>query len=412
MIRPFIALAAATAPLFLANVAVRGCAAEQRQASRPAAPTKRPAPAPPKKASKTMIVYVGTYSGKEQQGVRVFHLDAQTGALSPAGGASGVGNPSFVAVHPNRRFLYAVGEAGNFDAAGSGAVAAFAANPETGALTLLNQESSRGSGPCFVALDPAGKHALVANYGGGSVACLPILPDGRLGPATAFVQHSGSSVNKQRQSEPHAHSINADAAGRFAIAADLGLDKLLVYRLDAANGTLAPNDPPATNTAPGAGPRHFAFHPNGRFAYAANEINSTVSAYAYNPGRGTLAETQTLSSLPPGASAAGNSMAEILVHPSGKFVYASNRGHDSIAVFAVDAQTGRLQLVENESTQGKTPRGFGLDPSGDFLLAANQDSDSLVVFRVDKATGRLFPTGQTVTLPRPVCVRIVAAASR
>ena len=356
-----------------------------------------------------MIVYVGTYSGKDQQGIRVFRLDAATGALTPLGGASGVGNPSFLALHPNGRFLYAVGEVGNFDAAGTGAVAAFTTDPETGALTLLNQESSGGSGPCHVKLDPAGKNVLVANYGGGSIACLPIGEDGRLRPATAFVQHTGSSVNKNRQGEPHAHSINADAAGRFVVAADLGLDKLLVYRLDAATGTLAPNDPPAANLAPGAGPRHFAFHPNGRFAVAVNELNSTITAFRYDPDRGALSEVHTLSTLPAAGSSGNNYPAEVLFHPSGKFVYASNRGHDSLAIFAVDAATGKLRPVGHQATQGKTPRGFGLSPSGDFLIAANQETNTLVVFRVDPQTGRLTQSGPAVEVPRPVSVVIAPA---
>lgn len=352
-----------------------------------------------------MIVYVGTYSGKEQQGIRVFRLDAATGALAPLGGASGVGNPSFLARHPNGRFLYAVGEVGNFDAKGGGAVAAFASDPETGALTLLNEQSSGGNGPCHLSLDPAGKNVFVANYGGGSIACLPVETDGRLRAATAFVQHTGSSVNKERQGEPHAHSINVDAAGRFVVAADLGLDKLLVYRLDAAKGTLAPNDPPAASVAAGAGPRHFAFHPNGRLAVAVNELNSTITAFRYDADRGALTEVHTLSTLPAGSQGT-NYPAEVLFHPSGKFVYASNRGHDSLAIFAVDAANGHLRLVGHQPTQGKTPRGFGISPSGDFLIAANQETNTLVVFRVDQSTGRLTQTGAAVEVPRPVSVVI------
>jgi len=398
-------------PLLFANLAGQGCrAAEpstQRQAAKPAVRrVVRPTPKPtPKKGRKTMIVYIGTYSGKEQQGIRVFRLDAATGTLAPLGGASGVGNPSFVALHPNGRFLFAVGEVGNFDAKGGGAVAAFATNPETGVLKMLNEQSSGGGAPCHLSLDPAGKNVFVANYGGGSIACLPVGRDGWLHPATAFIQHTGSSVNKERQGEPHAHSINADAAGRFVVSADLGLDKLLVYRLDADKGKLTPNDPPAANVAAGAGPRHFAFHPNGRFAVAVNELNSTITALRYDASRGTLAEIQTLSTLPAGFEGT-NYPAEVLFHPSGKFVYASNRGHDSLAIFGVDAANGHLRLVGHQATHGKTPRGFGLSPSGDFLIAANQETNTLIVFRVDPATGRLTQTGAAVAVPHPVCVVI------
>jgi len=356
-----------------------------------------------------MIVYVGTYSGKEQQGIRVFRLDAQTGALTPLGGASGVGNPSFVALHPNGHFLFAVGEVGNFDAKGGGAVASFATNPETGALKMLNQQSSGGNGPCHLSVDPAGKNVLVANYGGGSIACLPITQNGWLHHATAFVQHTGSSVNKERQGEPHAHSINTDAAGRFVVSADLGLDKLLVYRLDAEKGKLTPNDPPSASVHAGAGPRHVAFHPKGRFVYAVNELDSTVTAFGFEKNRGTLTEIQTLSTLPASGATGSNYPAEILAHPSGKFIYASNRGHDSLAIYATDDATGKLRLVGHQATGGKTPRGFGISPAGDFLIAANQETNTLIVFRVDQTTGRLTQTGPAVEVPHPVCVVIAPA---
>ena len=350
------------------------------------------------------MVYVGTYASAKDPGIYAFRMDPATGALTAAGSVSGVANPSFLAVHPDRRHLYAACEAG------AGAVAAFSIDPETGLPALLNQEPSTGNGPCHVSVDPAGKNVLVAHYGNGSVAVLPIRADGRVAPATATVQHAGSGANKQRQEGPHAHSINVDTAGRFAVAADLGLDKLLVYRFDASKGTLAPNDPPAASTAPGAGPRHFAFHPSGRFAYAIHEMNSTLSAYAYDAQRGVLTELNTLTTLPAGFSG-NNSTAEVLVHPSGKFVYGSNRGHDSIAIFAVDPGTGRLQSVGHQPTQGKTPRNFGVDPTGNFLIAANQDTNNLVVFRIDTGTGRLTPTGHTAEVPKPVCVRFLPPAA-
>jgi 6-phosphogluconolactonase len=352
------------------------------------------------------MVYVGTYTGSKSKGIYLFHLDMATGKLTPAGIAAECANPSFLALHPNGRFLYAVNEVSDFDTANSGAATAFAIDRETGKLTLLNQQSAKGAGPCHLTVDPSGKNILVANYGGGSVAVLPIQPDGRLGEATAFVQHQGSSVNPGRQKEPHAHSINVDAANRFAFAADLGLDKVLVYRFDPQKGTLAPNDPPAAAVAPGAGPRHFAFHPDGRRAYVLNEIDSTVTAFDYDAKTGTLKTLQTLPTLPTGFQG-NNSTAEVVVHPSGKFLYCSNRGHDSIAIFTIDAQSGRLTAAGHQPTGGKTPRNFNVDPTGAYLLAANQDSDSIAVFRIDPITGALTPTGPTVQAPTPVCIRFL-----
>jgi 6-phosphogluconolactonase len=334
-------------------------------------------------------------------------MDPGSGQLTPAGLAAETVNPSFLAISPNHRFLYAVNEIDDFGGTSSGAVSAFAIEPTTGKLTLLNQESSRGSGPCHLIVDKQGKNVLVANYGGGSVAVLPIRPDGRLGPATAFIQHQGSSVNPQRQKEPHAHSMNLDAANRFAFAADLGLDKVLIYRFDPNHGTLAPNDPAAATVAPGSGPRHFAFHPSGHWAYVINEIASTITAFSYDAKTGALKTVQTVSTLPEGFTG-NSSTAEIQVHPSGKFLYGSNRGDDSLAIFRSDPDTGRLTSVGRQPTQGKTPRGFGIDPTGAFLLAANQDSDSIVVFRIDPETGKLQPTGQVVEVPKPVCVQFIA----
>jgi 6-phosphogluconolactonase len=370
-----------------------------------AAPEQRRSTTSQQKPEKQMV-YVGTYTGSKSKGIYLFHLDMASGKLTPAGIAAEVASPSFLALHPNGRFLYAVNEVSDFDAAHSGAASAFAIDRSTGKLTLLNQRSAKGSGPCHLSVDPSGKNILVANYGGGSVAVLPVQPDGRLGEATAFVQHTGSSVNPQRQNEPHAHSINVDADNHFAFAADLGLDKVLIYRFDPSKGTLAPNDPPAAAVAPGAGPRHFVFHPNGRRAYVVNEIDSTVTAFEYDPKAGALKTLQTLSTLPQGVQG-NNSTAEIVVHPSGKFLYASNRGHDSIAVFTIDDGSGRLTVAGHQPTGGKTPRNFNVDPTGTFLLAANQDSDSIAVFRINGDTGALTPTGDTVEAPTPVCIKFL-----
>jgi len=353
------------------------------------------------------LVYIGTYTGQKSKGIYAYRFDAATGQLVSLGLVAGTVNPSFLAVHPNRRFLYVVNEIADYEGRKSGAVSAFAIDRGTGKLTFLNKVSSRGADPCYLVADKTGKSLLVANYSGGSVAVLPVLEDGRLGDASALVQHAGSSVNPERQQGPHAHSINLSPDNRFAIAADLGLDQLLVYRWDPAKGALAPNNPPFAKVNPGAGPRHLAFHPSGRFAYLINEMQSTVSAFAYDAARGILRELQTISTLPKDF-AGDNTTAEVQVHPTGEFLYGSNRGHDSIAVFAIDAGKGTLTPVDHVAMRGKTPRNFGIDPTGSYLLAANQDSDSILVFRIDPKTGRLTPTGQVLEVPSPVCVKFVA----
>jgi len=353
------------------------------------------------------LVYIGTYTGKKSKGIYAYRFQAATGKLTSLDLVADTPNPSFLAVHPNRRFLYAVSEIASYEGQKTGAVSAFSIDPETGKLTFLNKISSRGSGPCYLVVDKTGKNVLVANYGGGSVAVLPVKEEGSLGEASAFVQHTGSSVNPKRQQGPHAHSINVSPDNRFAVVADLGLDQVLVYRFDPAKGSLAANDPPFAKVNPGAGPRHFAFHPSGRFAYVINELQSTVTAFAYNAPGGVLKELQTISTLPKDF-AGNNSTAEVQAHPSGKFLYGSNRGHDSITVFAIDARKGTLTPLEQVSTQGKTPRNFGIDPTGSYLIAANQGSDNIVVFRIDPKTGRLSPTGQTLEVGSPVCVKFVA----
>jgi 6-phosphogluconolactonase len=363
-----------------------------------------PAAAEPK--MERLRVYVGTYTQRGSKGIYRFDFDPASGKLTSRAVAAEAKNPSFVAIDPNQRFLFAVSEVDNIDGKSSGAVNAFAIDRGTGDLTLLNQQPSGGAGPCHLVVDRAGKHVLVANYGGGSVAVLPIASDGRLGKATAFIQHTGSGPNPQRQERPHAHSINLDAANRFAVVADLGLDKLFVYRFDAAKGTLTPNEPPYVSIAPGSGPRHFAFHPNGRNAYVINELASTVTAFHYDSDRGILEPLQTISTLPSDFKGK-NYTAEVQVHPSGRFLYGSNRGHNSIAVFAIDPATGKLTATGHQSGQIKTPRNFGIDPTGSHLLVANQDSDSIVVFRIDAAIGELRPTGITAEVPVPVCVKMM-----
>ncbi len=353
--------------------------------------------------SEPMFVYFGTYTGNASKGIYLSRFDLGTGRLSAPELAAEMVNPAFLALHPGRRFLYAVNEVGSFQGQSGGAVSALAIDPATGRLTLLNQESARGGGPCHLTVDPSGKALLVANYGGGSIAVLPLRPGGELDPVRAFVQHTGSSVNPRRQTAPHAHGIYVDAANRFVFVPDLGLDKVLIYRWHPATFGLQPHDPPAAGLAPGAGPRHMAFHPGGRYAYVINELLSTITAFGYDPQSGSLHEIQTVGTLPEDFAGL-NSTAEIEVHPSGRFLYASNRGHDSLAMYAVDPATGRLALLGHEPTQGRTPRHFALDPTGQWLLAANQESASVVVFRLDTQSGKLRPTGQVLEVPSPVCV--------
>jgi 6-phosphogluconolactonase len=356
----------------------------------------------------SMHVYFGTYTGEKSQGIYRSRLDLASGALSAPELAATVTSPSFLAVHPSKRFLYAVNEMGKFGDKPTGAVSAFAIGAG-GALTLLNQESSGGNGPAHLTVDRAGTAVLVANYGGGSVASLPIGADGRLQPAVSVIAHQGSSVHPKRQTKPYAHSINVDAANTFAYAADLGVDRIFIYRLDKA-GALSAATPSSVALAPGSGPRHFALHPTRPYAYVINELALTVTAFSRDATSGALSELQTIGTLPAGiANDPAFSTAEVVVHPSGRFLYGSNRGHDSIVVYAIDDATGRLTLVEHESTQGNFPRGFGVDPTGTYLLAANQRSDSVVVFRIDPKSGALTPTGQTVQVGTPVSVVFVPA---
>jgi len=351
-------------------------------------------------------VYVGTYTWRGGEGIYVYRLDLSTGALNPLGTAPKVENPSFLAIAPDRRFLYAVNEVRQFGGRRGGGVSAFAIDPASGALRLLNQQSSEGDGPCHLSVDATGRYVLVANYGGGSVAILPIQEDGSLGPVTDFVQHEGSSVHPRRQRGPHTHSITLDPANRRAFAADLGLDKILGYEVDLENGRLTPGGPPWTEVAKGAGPRHFAFHPDGKYAYLITELANTIVAYTYDETDGTLGEIQTVSTLPDDFAGTSH-CADVHVSPDGRFLYGSNRGHDSIAVFAIDPQTGRLTSIDYVPTRGEMPRNFGIDPTGRFLLVANQKSGNIVIFGIDPETGRLADTGHRAEVPMPVCVKMV-----
>ncbi|MGB0006617.1 MAG: lactonase family protein [Candidatus Sulfotelmatobacter sp.] len=364
--------------------------------------------AAPAENKNSYLMYVGTYTqeGSTSKGIYVYGYDAGSAKITSIGLAAQTINPSFLAVHPNHRFLYAVNEVGNYKGQKSGAVSAFAIDSTTGKLTLLNQVASGGADPCYITVDKTGKFVLVANYTGGSVSVFPILKDGSLGEASAFVQHTGHGTNPKRQEAPHAHSIDLSLDNRFAIVDDLGLDETLVYKFDSSKGSLTLNDPPFAKANAGAGPRHFALDPNGKFAYVINEMGSTVSVFDYDAGSGVLHPVQTISTIPQGFTEL-NEDAEIEVHPSGKFLYASNRGHDSIAVFAIDPNKGTLTLIEYVPTKGQSPRNFQIDPTGRLLFAANEKSDNIVIFRINVQTGRLTPTGKVLDISQPVCVRFV-----
>jgi 6-phosphogluconolactonase len=354
------------------------------------------------------FMYVGTYTltDSTSKGIYAYRFNPRTGKLTAIGLVAETINPSFLAVDPTHRYLYAVNEIGDYKGQKSGAVSAFSIDHASGKLTLLNQVASGGADPCYISVDKAGKFVLVANYTGGSIAVFPILVDGKLGEKSAFIQHTGHGTNPQRQEAAHAHSIDLSQDEHFAIVDDLGLDETLIYKFDNSNGSLTLNDPPFAKAVPGAGPRHFVFSPDGRFGYVINEIASTVVAFSFDPANGALQPLQTISSLPKGF-AKESSGAEILVGRSGKFLYASNRGNDSIAVFAIDQQKGTLTSVEFVPTKGQSPRNFQIDPTGSLLFAGNEKSDTITAFRIDPRGGKLTLSGQPLDLSQPVCIRFV-----
>ncbi len=366
-------------------------------------------------AQQQYIAYVGTYTTSgdwrgqtKSKGIYGYRFDPEKGAFTPMGVAAETIDPSFLAVHPSGKYLYVVNEIGNFNGGTTGAVSAFAIDRKTGALKLLNQVSSRGAGPCHLSVDKTGNFVLVANYDSGSVVSFPVRDDGSLDPSRGFVEHSGSGPNKERQAGPHAHWIGTSPDNRFALAVDLGLDEVVVYRFDSVMGRLTPSLPGFAKVNPGAGPRHFAFHPSGKFSYVVNELDSSVTAFSFQPNNASLSVLQNLSTLPKEYTGS-KSAAEIVVHPSGKFLYVSNRGHDSVAIFTIDAAKGTLTSHGQVPTKGKTPRHIAIDPTGTFLFAENQQSNNIVVFRIDPATGSLAAIGQAVEVQAPVCLVFVAA---
>jgi 6-phosphogluconolactonase len=353
-----------------------------------------------------MFVYVGTYSRNGSKGIYVYDFDLSSGHLAFTGHTTDVPNPTFLALHPTGGFLYAVNEVGEMNGEPGGGISSFAIDEETGALTLLNQQSTRGGGPCHVSVDATGRLAVVANYGGGSIAALPIEGDGSLSEASSFFQHVGSSINAKRQEKPHAHSVTFNPAGDVVLAADLGLDRLKAYRVNDNSSALVPQESADTTIHPGAGPRHMAWHPTLNFAYIINELDCTISTLAHDAEKNSLSEWHSVPTLPESFSG-NNTCADIHIEPQGRFLYGSNRGHDSIAIFSIDGSQhlGRLTPIGHESTQGSNPRNFVISPDGKYLLAANQDSHNIVVFRIDAETGMIAPTGQSVEVPSPVCVK-------
>jgi 6-phosphogluconolactonase len=358
-----------------------------------------------------MLVYVGTYTNAgKSEGIYIFGFDPETGRLSARRTVKNVVEPSFLTIDQNRKYLYAVNELVEYDGKqNNGAVSAFAIDQKNGDLRFLNKQPSLGGAPCFITTSKNGKFVLVANYVGGNVSVYPIEKDGRLGVSVDLAQHAAATgPNKDRQEAPHAHSITLDRGNRYAFAADLGIDRLMIYEFGARTGKLKPNpSQPFFQSKPGAGPRHFSFHPNGKLAFLINELDLSVTALAYNEKNGTLKEIQTVPTLPAGASAAGATCADVHVSPDGKYLYGSNRGHNSLVSYRIDEQTGRLEYVEHVSAGIKKPRNFAIDPTGKFLLAANQDSDSIVVFRRDEKTGKLKPTGVKAEVPTPVCLKFI-----
>jgi 6-phosphogluconolactonase len=367
------------------------------------------------------FVFVGTYtesikfgtgnilSGKGE-GIYILTFDSSTGKLEHYRTVKDIVNPSYFCLRTNNRFVYVVNELKHYDGKASGSVSAFELNQENMSLRLLNKQPTQGTDPCHICLDNAEKHVFVSNFMSGSVCVFPILDDGSLGEASQFIQHSGSSKDPVRQTGPHAHSLTFDSRNQFAFVPDLGIDKLVVYKHDAATGSLMRGIAADYSLPPGSGPRHFTFHPNGRFAYLINELASGIMVFSYDQRTGSLRELQNVSTVPE-TFRGDNTCADIHIPVTGRFVYGSNRGHDSIVIYRIDETTGLLTYIGHEKTGGKTPRNFAIDPAGHFLLIANQDSDTLVTFCIDQETGKLSPASN-ITVPTPVCVKCVTIESR
>ncbi len=357
------------------------------------------------------LIYIGTYTSDDgkpttSKGIYAYRYDSASGQIISLGLAAETTNPSWVVISPNGKFLYAVNEVGDYQGPNSGGVSAFSIDRATGKLTFLNEVASRGADPCYISVDKTGKWALVANYTGGSIAVFPIGADGKLGEPSSVVQHKGHGANPKRQEGPHAHSIDLSPDNRFAYVDDLGLDEVVVYRFDSAKGTLTPNDPPLARLDPGTGPRHFALRPDGKFAYVVGEMGHTVTLFSNDAASGKLQSLQSVATLPKDFQGR-NDDAELRMHPTGKFLYASNRGEDTVVAYAIDEKKGMLSQLQSIATGGKEPRSFEIDFTGTLLFAANQKSDNIVVFGIDKATGKLKPTGKVLNVGAPVSLKFL-----
>ncbi len=366
---------------------------------------------------KELLVFVGTYTdpilfgtGKilegKGEGIYMFKMDVSSGAMELISITTDVTNPSYLAFDPTRRWLYAVNELKLFEGDPTGTISAFAVDAKTGALKFLNKRPTGGTDPCHLTVDKTGRFVLLSNFMSGSVSVLPVLEDGRLGAASDFIQHHGSSIDPNRQQGPHAHAVTLDESNRYAFIPDLGIDRVMVYKFDSVRGKLGSDAILQVPVKPGAGPRHIVFHPTGEWAFLINELDSTIVSFLNEGDSGKLTEIQTVSTLP--SDFKGESTcADIHISPSGMFVYGSNRGHDSIVIYKIAPHSGMLSYVGHESTRGNTPRNFAIDPSGTFLLVANQDSDTIVTFRIDPLTGKLQSTGQVTHVPTPVCIKMI-----
>jgi 6-phosphogluconolactonase len=355
-----------------------------------------------------VFVYIGTYTSEGGEGIYVCRMDPESGRLERIGKVMNVINPSFLTADSKQSNLYAVNEISFFAGEKAGSVSAFSIDEKSGELTFLNSKSSKGAGPCYLSLDKKDRYVFVANYVGGSVCILQVNDDGSLGEPVDFVQHRGSSINPKRQESPHAHSVVVGPSNKHVYVADLGLDKVMIYNFDSSQGKLTPNDQPYVRTKPGAGPRHLTFHPNGKMAYLINELDSTIVAYVYDEHKGSLKEIQTVSTLPEDCRGV-NYAADIHVTPSGKFLYGSNRGHDSLVIYKFDERTGMLKYIGHQNTLGRVPRNFAIDSLGRFLLVANQRSNNIVSLQINHETGLLEPAGHEIHVPSPVCVKIVSS---
>ena len=356
------------------------------------------------KQLRELTLYVGTYTSGKSEGIYGYRMDRVSGALTRFNAFKSV-NPSFLTIDRSKRYLYAVNEVGEYAGKPGGGVSAFAIDPLTANLRLLNEQATQGADPCYLTIDSRRRALLVANYTGGNISVLPVRSDGTLGMVIDLEQHQGSSV-KEQQKGPHAHCVILDRSERYALAADLGIDKVMIYSFDRSNDKLTPATQPWVQLQPGAGPRHLTFHPNGKYLYVISELDSTLTAFRYTELNGTLSQIETVSTLPSDFTGVSY-CADVHVSPSGKFLYGSNRGHNSIVVFEIDPRTGKLSLVQHVSTQGSWPRNFTLDPAGRFLLVANQRTDNVVIFTIDLRSGQLTPTGVTEQIPSPVCLKFL-----